>query len=85
MLRAARVGLKVPGDVTIRVGGLRGVGGGFDGGGISKAVVDVASRKARGEQAEGGQEIAGRIGRGLDVDEVIGRVNLGLGVDRVVG
>jgi hypothetical protein len=56
------VGLKVPGDVTIRVGGLRRVGGGFDGGGISKAVVDVASPKARGEQPEGGQEIAGRIG-----------------------
>ena len=42
VLRAARMGLKVRGDFTIRVGGLRRVGGGFDGGGISKAVVDVA-------------------------------------------
>ena len=37
---------------------MEGVGGGFDGGGISKAVVDVASPEARSEQAEGGHERA---------------------------
>ena len=44
MLRAARVGVELPGDVTIRVRELGGErGGGFDGDGISKAVVDMAS------------------------------------------
>ena len=43
MLRAARVGVEVPGDVTIRVRESGGEGGGgFHGNGISKAVVDVA-------------------------------------------
>ena len=51
MLRAARVGVEIPGDVTIRVRELGGErGGGFDGDGISKAVVDMASPKARSEQ-----------------------------------
>ncbi len=53
VLRAARMGVEVPGDVTIRVRELGGIGGGgFDGSGISKAVVDVTSSKARGERAE---------------------------------
>ena len=59
MLRAAHVGVEVPGDVTIRVRKLGGEGGGgFHGNGISKAVVDVASPKARCEEAEGGHERA---------------------------
>ena len=46
VLRAARVGVEVPGDVTIRVRESGGEGGGgFHGNGISKAVVDVASPK----------------------------------------
>ena len=57
VLRAARVGVEIPGDVTIRVRELGGErGGGFDGDGISKAVVDMASSKARSQKAEGGQE-----------------------------
>jgi len=53
VLRAARMGVEIPGDVTTRVRELGGEGGGgFDGDGISKAVVDVASPKARGEWAE---------------------------------
>ena len=53
VLRAARVGVEVPGDVTIRVRDLGGIGGGgFDGGVISKAVVDVVSPKARDERAK---------------------------------
>ncbi len=39
-------------------GGKEGGGGGFHGNGISKPVVDVASPKARSEQAEGGHERA---------------------------
>ena len=59
VLCAARVGVEVPSDVTIRVRELGGErGGGFDGDGISKAVVDVASPEARSEQAEGGHERA---------------------------
>jgi hypothetical protein len=59
VLRAARVGVEVPGDVTIRVRESGGEGGGgFHGNGISKAVVDVASPEARSEQAEGGHERA---------------------------
>ena len=41
MLRAARVGVQVPGDVTFKEREMGVVGGGFDGGGISTAVVDV--------------------------------------------
>ena len=53
VLRAARMGVQVPGDVKIRVRELGGIGGGgFDGGGILKAVVDVASPRARGERVK---------------------------------
>ena len=53
VLRAARVGVEVPGDVTINVRELGREGGeGFDGGGISKAVVDVGSPKMRSQSAE---------------------------------
>jgi len=59
VLRAARMGVELPGDVTIRVRELGGVGGGgAHGDGISKAVVDVTSPEARSEQAEGGHERA---------------------------
>ena len=52
MLRA-RVGaaqVKAPGDFAI---GVRDVGGGCDGSGITEAVMDVAGPEARCEQAEG--------------------------------
>ena len=53
MLRAARVGVELPGDVTSNVRELGREGGeGFDGGGISKAVVDVGSPKMRSQSAE---------------------------------
>ena len=74
VLRAARVRVQVPGDVTFKEREMGVVGGGFDGGGISTAVVDVASPYARGEQAEEGQEITWRIRRRLGVDGVVGRI-----------
>lgn len=61
------MGVEVQGDAPIRVRGMGKVGGGFDGGGISTAVMDVASQKARGEQADRGQEVAGRTSRGLSM------------------
>ena len=82
--RAARVGVEVPGDVKIKERDMGGVGGGFDDGGISTALVDVVSPKARGEQAQGGQGIAGRIRRWLGVDGVAGRIRRRLGVGEIV-
>ena len=82
--RAARVGVEVPGDVTIEEREMGGVEGGFDDGGISKALVDVMSPKARGEQAQGGQGIAGRISRWLGVDGVVGRIRRRLGIGEIV-
>jgi len=79
VLRAARVGVKFPGDVTIRVRELGRVGGGFDGG---------SRPKAGGEQAEGGQEIAGRIGRLIGFGEIARRIGrrIGLGwIGRRIG
>ena len=70
--RAARVEVEVPGDVTIKEGEMGEVGGGIDDGGISIALVDMISPKARGEQAQGGQGIDGRIRRRLWVDGVAG-------------
>ena len=84
MLRAARVGVQVPGDVTFKEREMGVVGGVFDGGGISTAVVDVASPNARGEQAERGQEIAWRIRRRLGLEGVVRRIRRRLGVDGVV-
>jgi len=56
--RAARMGVELPGDVAIRVRELGGERGGLHSNGISKAVMDVAGPKARGEQAKGRQERA---------------------------
>ena len=67
--RAARVEVEVLGDVTIKEGEMGEVGGGIDDGGISIALVDMISPKARGEQAQGGQGIDGRR---LGVDGVAG-------------
>ena len=75
-VRAARVGVQVPGDVPYKEREMGVVGGGFDGGGISTAVVDVASPNARGEQAEEGQEITWRIRRRLGIDWIAGRIFL---------
>ena len=58
MSRAARMGVELPGDVAIRVRELGGERGGLHSNGISKAVMDVAGPKARGEQAKGRQERA---------------------------
>ena len=55
MLRAARVRVQVPGDVTFKEREMGVVGGGFDGGGISTAVVDVASPNARGRRTSRGR------------------------------
>ena len=81
--RAARVGVEVPGDVKIKERDMGGVGGGFDDGGISTALVEVVSPKARGEQAQGGQGIAGLISRWLGLDGVAGRISRRLGLDGV--
>ena len=83
--RAARVGVEVvPGDVTIEEREIGGVEGGFDDGGISTALVDVVSPKARGEQAQGGQGIAGRISRWLGFDGVAGRIRRRFGIGEIV-
>ena len=84
MLRAAWMGVEVPGDVTIKEREMGGGGGGFGGGGISTAVVDVVSPKARGGQVGEGQGIAGRISRWLGVDGLVGRIRRRLGIGEIV-
>ena len=73
--RAARVEVEVPGDVTIKEGEMGGVGGGIDDGGISIALVDMASPKARDEQAQGGQGVDRRIRRRLGIGEIVRRIS----------
>ena len=84
VLRAACMGVEVPGDVTIREREMGGGGGGFGGGGISTAVVDVVSPKARGGQVEEGQGIAGRVRRLPGVDGLVGRIRRRLGMGEIV-
>ena len=55
VLRAARMGVaqvKFPSDLAIGVRELVGTGRGLSGDSITKAVMDVSSPKARGEQAK---------------------------------
>ena len=55
MLRAARMGVaqvEFPSDFAIGVRELVGTGRGLSGNGITQAVMDVSSPKARGEQAK---------------------------------
>ena len=83
MLRAACMGVEVPGDVTIREREMGGGGGGIGGGGISTTVVDVVSPKARGGQVEERYGIAGRIRRWLGVDGLVGRIRRRLGMGEI--
>ncbi len=55
----ARVGaaqVEVPGDFAIGVRETEGVGGGCDGNGIAKTVMDMAGPEARSEQAKVGHQ-----------------------------